>query len=99
MASKLSDRMRRLREVSGARYEDIAVVAGCSTAQIGHLCTGFRDDPAVSTLVNLSRAFRVDLLWLITGEGVVPSDEDIREGWAKRSKRRRRASTRTKGVV
>lgn len=69
----LAERLTHVREATGLRQQDLADFAGCSPAQIGHLCTGFRTDPATSYLTGIARRLRIDLDWLADGQGEAPT--------------------------
>ena len=74
----LSKRLCHVRDASGLRHQDLAALARCSVAQIGHLCTGLRDDPATSYLDGIAATLGVDLDWLAGGRGDVPTEETLR---------------------
>ena len=74
----LSKRLCHVRDASGLRHQDLAALARCSVAQIGHLCTGLRDDPATSYLDGIAAGLDVDLDWLAGGRGEEPSVEHLR---------------------
>ena len=58
-------------------------MAGCSVAQVGHLCTGLRDDPATSYLNGIAATLGIDLDWLAGGRGDVPTEDELRTAGEK----------------
>jgi transcriptional regulator with XRE-family HTH domain len=74
----LSKRLSHVRDASGLRHQDLASLARCSVAQIGHLCTGLRDDPATSYLDGIAAGLDIDLDWLAGGRGEEPTADHLR---------------------
>lgn len=85
MATPLSAKIQRMKDVSGATLTEMAAAAGCSDGQISHLCLGVRSDPALSQLLGLAELFEVSLDWLTRDVGQAPSDEHLRSVAARRN--------------
>ena len=67
----LSDRLRLLRDLTGASARGIARLAGLRPEQhLSILEAGKRRDPRTSTVVRMARVYGVTVDWLATGEGV-----------------------------
>ena len=79
----LSLRMKHIRDASGLRHEDLAALAGCSTALISHMVTGIRTDPAASYLDGIATALGLDLAWLVGGRGDAPDAEHLAAAGAR----------------
>lgn len=79
----LSLRIKHIRDASGLRHEDLAALAGCSTALISHMVTGIRTDPAASYLDGIATALGLDLAWLVGGRGDAPSVEHLAAAGAR----------------
>lgn len=74
----LAERIAWIRDGSGLRRDELARAADCSPAQIGHLLSGFRTDPAASQLDGLARELGVDLDWIAGGRGEPPTVAALR---------------------
>ena len=64
-----SHRLRNARMLQGWTQKDLAVASNLSQSAIGNYESGQRQQPSSDALIKLTRALRVNPLWLSTGEG------------------------------
>lgn len=64
-----SHRLRNARLLQGWTQKDLAVASNLSQSAIGNYESGQRQQPSSDALIKLTRALRVNPLWLSTGEG------------------------------
>ena len=64
-----SHRLRNARTLQGWTQKDLAVASNLSQSAIGNYESGQRQQPSSDALIKLTRALRVNPLWLSTGEG------------------------------
>ncbi|MFD4837204.1 helix-turn-helix domain-containing protein [Achromobacter sp. NPDC058515] len=64
-----SHRLRNARVLQGWTQKDLAVASNLSQSAIGNYESGQRQQPSSEALIKLTRALRVNPLWLSTGEG------------------------------
>jgi transcriptional regulator with XRE-family HTH domain len=62
----------------GVSPEKLGVLAGMSHGVVRMIETGARQDPASPTLRKLARVLGVSVDWLMTGNGVQPTEESVR---------------------
>jgi transcriptional regulator with XRE-family HTH domain len=75
----MGKRLLRLRTKAGLGMAELARLAGLkSPSHIGLIERGEREGIAVQTALALSRALGVSLEWLVEGQGVEPSEDDVR---------------------
>ena len=64
--------------LQGWTQKDLAVASNLSQSAIGNYESGQRQQPSSDALIKLTRALRVNPLWLSTGEG--PMLESVQDG-------------------
>ncbi|MBN9639060.1 MAG: helix-turn-helix transcriptional regulator [Achromobacter sp.] len=64
-----SHRLRNARMLQGWTQKDLAVASNLSQSAIGNYESGQRLQPSSDALIKLTRALRVNPMWLSTGEG------------------------------
>ncbi|MCF7768323.1 MAG: helix-turn-helix domain-containing protein [Achromobacter pulmonis] len=64
-----SHRLRNARMLQGWTQKDLAVASNLSQSAIGNYESGQRLQPSSEALIKLTRALRVNPMWLSTGEG------------------------------
>lgn len=64
-----SHRLRSARVLQGWTQKDLAVASNLSQSAIGNYESGQRQQPSSDALIKLTRALRVNPMWLSTGEG------------------------------
>ena len=64
-----SHRLRNARMLQGWTQKDLAVASNLSQSAIGNYESGQRQQPSSDALIKLTRALRVNPMWLSTGEG------------------------------
>ena len=77
-----SHRLRNARMLQGWTQKDLAVASNLSQSAIGNYESGQRLQPSSDALIKLTRALRVNPMWLSTGEGPMsnPDPDGIRSG-------------------
>lgn len=68
-----SHRLRNARMLQGWTQKDLAVASNLSQSAIGNYESGQRLQPSSDALIKLTRALRVNPMWLSTGEGPMAS--------------------------
>ena len=76
-AMGLGERIREARAAKGLSQRELAVKAGVSAGQIGHLEKGSRDNPERETSVAIAAALEVGVEWLLTGNNPRVPHEDL----------------------
>ncbi|WP_080600898.1 helix-turn-helix domain-containing protein [Leptospira borgpetersenii] len=81
LGGNLGDRISLLIETLGISKKEFSVKAEISQAFLSQLISGQRA-LSIETLSKISQLFRVNVHWLITGEGEMfqPSPEELRKG-------------------
>lgn len=64
-----SHRLRNARMLQGWTQKDLAVASNLSQSAIGNYESGQRQQPSSAALIKLTRALRVNPMWLSVGEG------------------------------
>lgn len=64
-----SHRLRSARVLQGWTQKDLAAASNLSQSAIGNYESGQRQQPSSDALIKLTRALRVNPMWLGTGEG------------------------------
>ncbi|KAA1289092.1 helix-turn-helix transcriptional regulator [Leptospira interrogans] len=83
LGGNLGDRISLLIETLGISKKEFSVKAEISQAFLSQLISGQRT-LSIETLSKISQLFRVNVHWLMTGEGEMfqPSSEELRKGIA-----------------
>ncbi|WP_082287857.1 helix-turn-helix domain-containing protein [Leptospira kirschneri] len=83
LGGNLGDRISLLIETLGISKKEFSVKAEISQAFLSQLISGQRA-LSIETLSKISQLFRVNVHWLMTGEGEMfqPSSEELRKGIA-----------------
>lgn len=83
----LGDRVRYLRELSGATCVEIDALAGLGRGHTAQIESGARGNPTLGTLRGLAEVFgwhprasrrRLSLDWFVGGRGDAPGGEEVR---------------------
>ena len=70
-----SHRLRNARMLQGWTQKDLAAASKLSQSAIGNYESGHRLQPSSDALIKLTRALRVNPMWLSAGEGPMLSPE------------------------
>ena len=73
-----SHRLRNARMLQGWTQKDLAVASNLSQSAIGNYESGQRRQPSSGALIKLTRALRVNPMWLSIGEGPMLNPDPAR---------------------
>uniref|UniRef100_A0A7C6E9B4 Helix-turn-helix domain-containing protein n=1 Tax=candidate division WOR-3 bacterium TaxID=2052148 RepID=A0A7C6E9B4_UNCW3 len=77
---ELNKRIAKAIEYSGLKQKEIAEKVGLTTSEMSNIVKGVVKNPKLKVLVELAKICKVDLRWLITGEGEMIKQEPIKYG-------------------
>lgn len=75
----LAERLAWMRQVTNLTLRELSEKTGLSYSGLGMIERGMRVNIPVDTLQKITETYKIDPLWLMTGQGKQPSERALKE--------------------